>query len=119
MPVRKKKTGQVTERVNKSKTIRDFKATHKKLKPKQIAEALSQQGLDVDAQYVSMVLSLAKKKNKAKRTTGVAANGIDHALSLPKNAFGIEELRLAKQFVDKLGVSRAQAVLAAYKQLAH
>jgi hypothetical protein len=47
---------------NKSAVIREYKATHTTASPKMIAEALSKQGVDVTAQFVSTVLSNAKKK---------------------------------------------------------
>ncbi len=120
MAVRKKRAGQSEGSVNKSLAIREYKAKHKKARPKAIAEALREQGLDVDNQYVSMVLSNAKKKKKGKRQVAAAVNGIHQALAMPKNAFAIDELRLAKQLVDKVGsLPRAQQVLAAYKLLVH
>jgi hypothetical protein len=54
----KKKAGAV----NKSQAIRDYRKAHPKHKPQQIAEELSKSGVKVSAQFVSTVLSNAKKK---------------------------------------------------------
>lgn len=119
MAIKRKSTKKTGERVNQSQAIRDYKREHKRLKPKQIAEALTAQGIPVTPQYVSMVLSNAKRK-KGKRKSAARANGIHEALQMPNNAFIIEELRMARLFVEKAGgVSQAQKVLAAYKQLIH
>lgn len=45
---------------NKSQQIRDYKATNPDASPKEIAAALA--GLEVSAQFVSTVLSVAKKR---------------------------------------------------------
>ena len=47
---------------NKSAAIREYKAANTAATPKEIAEALSKTGLSVSAQFVSTVLSNAKKK---------------------------------------------------------
>lgn len=47
---------------NKSAVIRAYKEANPTAAPKEIAEALTKQGLDVAAQFVSTVLSNAKKK---------------------------------------------------------
>jgi len=60
-------TGKATKaskapRDNKSLAIRDYKAEHPSAAPKDIAAALSAAGKIVSAQFVSTVLSNAKKK---------------------------------------------------------
>lgn len=47
---------------NKSQVIRDYKAANPSAAPKEIAESLSKTGVEVSAQFVSTVLSNAKKK---------------------------------------------------------
>jgi hypothetical protein len=55
-----------TEKVNKSKIIRDYKAANPEAGPKAIAEALAEH--DVNAQFVSTVLAQAKAKKKSATT---------------------------------------------------
>lgn len=49
-------------KVNKSQLIRDFRLAHPEAKPKQIAEALRQQKVNVESAYVSLILSKLKKQ---------------------------------------------------------
>ena len=66
---------------NKSVAIRDYRAANPEAPPKAIAEALAKMGISVSAQFVSTVLSNAKRKGgivgkpgpKAKRREVAAA----------------------------------------------
>lgn len=53
---------------NKAQSVRDYRATHRKAKPKQVVEALAKQGIDVNANYVSSIK--AKQKTTGKRSKG-------------------------------------------------
>lgn len=52
----------VTKSSNKSQLIRKYKGANPSASPKEVAEALSKDGLQVSAQFVSTVLSNSKKK---------------------------------------------------------
>lgn len=108
--------------INRSQLIRDYRKDHKLAKPREIAAALKAQGVDIDAQYVSVVLSNAKRKKKARRAGKASADapaaasggatrrgrkpGRPAGSGAPK--IGLAELKLAKQLVDSVG-GQAQA----------
>lgn len=74
---------------NKSQLIRDYKEANASASPKEIAEALSKAGASVSAQFVSTVLSNAKKKSgkapgkRGRKLGSVAAGGSQFALAMP------------------------------------
>lgn len=82
--------------VNVSQLVRDYKSNHKRAKPKEISQALSAQGTEVSAQYVSTILSNARKRRGGKGR-GKAAAGAPGK----KDAYG--RLVQAKRFVDQIG----------------
>ncbi|WP_254509896.1 hypothetical protein [Anatilimnocola floriformis] len=95
---------------NKSSAIREYKEANPTAQPKEIAEALVKSGVEVSAQFVSTVLSNAKKKGGKVGKRGpkpkVAASG------------GIEHLVEAKKLVDKLGgIDAAKSALEALAQI--
>lgn len=101
---------------NKSLEIRNYKEANPTASPKEIAEALNKSGLSVSAQFVSTVLSNAKKKGgkigkrgrKPGRKPGVAT----------ASSSGVEQLIKAKKLVDALGgVDNARAAINALAQL--
>jgi hypothetical protein len=95
---------------NKSQLIRDFKAANPSAAPKQIAEALGKSGLDVSAQFVSTVLSNAKKKGgkigrpgrKPSRPVGVPLDNLQQLIQVKKFVDQIGGLEKAKSAVDAL-----------------
>lgn len=98
---------------NKSAAIREYKRAHPKSKPRQIAAALAEKGHKMSAQYVSVVLSNARKK-KGSRSRTAAAGGEAVVVRgrgrprLPENTasvagVGLPELRLAKQLLTTAG----------------
>jgi hypothetical protein len=104
---------------NKSLEIRNYKTDNPTATPKEIAEALNKSGLSVSAQFVSTVLSNARKKGgkvgrrgrKPGRKPGVAA-------ALGGGGASIENLLKAKKFADSLGgVDQARAAINAIAQL--
>lgn len=100
---------------NKSLEIRNYKEANPTASPKEIAEALNKAGVSVSAQFVSTVLSNAKKKGgkigKRGRKPGRKAGA---AVSVG----GMEQLIKAKKMADALGgVEKAQAALNALAQL--
>lgn len=102
---------------NKSLEIRNYKEANPTASPKEIAEALNKSGVSVSAQFVSTVLSNAKKKGgkigkrgrKPGRKPGAAAGS---------TGGGVEQLIKAKKMADALGgVENARAALNALAQL--
>jgi len=112
-------------KVNKSQQIRDYKKAHPRQKPKQIAEALGKEGVDVSAQFVSTVLSSAKKKKKKSRTKG-SSQGKEasqrRATGKRAGAGGrqvtFESLLRAKKIVKEMGgIKEARKALDALEEL--
>ena len=106
---KKSKAGQ-----NKSQLIREYKAANPAAAPKEVAEALTKTGLSVSAQFVSTVLSNAKKKGgkvgKRGRKPGRPAAA--------DNSGDLQHLIQAKKLVDQLGsVDAARAAVNALAQL--
>ncbi len=100
---------------NKSAEIRKYKDANPTASPKEIAEGLGKTGLAVSAQFVSTVLSNAKKKGgkvgkrgpKPGRKAAAAAGGSD-----------IQHLIKAKKLVESLGgIDQARAAINALAQL--
>ena len=88
---------------NKSAAIRDYKAANPTAGPKEIAQALGKSGIPVTAQFVSTVLSNAKRKGGK-----VSKRGRPRALPLND----LEQLVQVKKFVDQLGgLEKAKAAV--------
>ncbi len=97
--------------VNISQIIRDYKSTHKRSRPKEIAAALNEQGTKVSPQYVSTILSNARKRRGRKGSRKAAA-----AAPAKKDAYG--KLVQAKKFVDQIGsLDKAREVLDALARI--
>lgn len=106
---KKSKSGQ-----NKSQVIREFKAANPSATPMEIAEALNKTGLSVSPQFISTVLSNARKKGgkvgKRGRKPGrpTAKAPVDD----------LQHLIQAKKLVDQLGgIDAARAAINALAQL--
>ena len=84
--------------VNVSQLVRDYKSQHKRSKPKDIAEALNGQGVKISAQYVSTILSNARRK-KGRKVRGTTAGASDNA----RGGIDVAQLVKAKKLVDQLG----------------
>ena len=78
---KKSKAGQ-----NKSQLIREYKAANPSASPKEVAEALTKTGLSVSAQFVSTVLSNAKKKGGKAGKRGQRGNRQTAVLRNPEPA---------------------------------
>ncbi|GIX04024.1 MAG: hypothetical protein KatS3mg113_1030 [Planctomycetaceae bacterium] len=113
------------ETVNKSQAIRDALAAHPEKTPREIAEMLKSQGIDVSAQYVSVVKSTSKKdpsKEKAasavrvrKRDKETAAAGTQKAGSAPVS---VDSLSAAVTFITACGgLESAKKALSLVEQL--
>ena len=95
---------------NKSKAIRAYKSTHKRSKPKEIAEALAKEGVTVTPAFVSTVLSTARRKKGkgGRRSPGKAARGGD----------AYSHLIQARKLADQMGgVEKARAALDALAKI--
>src|SRR5687768_2537061 len=89
---------------NKSLAIRNYKDANPTAGPKEIAEALSKTGMSISAQFVSTVLSNAKKKNgkvaKRGRKPGHPAGSTSARVA---GNGDIQNLIQAKKLIDQLG----------------
>ncbi|MDX1945901.1 MAG: hypothetical protein SFU86_10930 [Pirellulaceae bacterium] len=99
---------------NKSLAIRTYKEDHADAGPKEIAEALGKSGVKVTPQFVSTVLSNAKKKGgkgrkgkKGGKSTDGASTlaNLIQAQKLAAKMGGIENARAALDTLAKLGIS--------------
>jgi hypothetical protein len=104
---------------NKSLEIRNYKAANPSASPKEIAEALSKGGMSVSAQFVSTVLSNARKKGGKVGKRGPKP-GRKAAMAGASNsvATDIQNLIKAKKLIEQLGgVDQARAAINAMAQL--
>lgn len=83
---------------NKSAAIRDYRAANPSAAPKVIAEALGKSGLSVSAQFVSTVLSNAKKKDGK---VGKRGRKPGRPVAVPID--NLQQLIQVKKFVDQMG----------------
>jgi hypothetical protein len=83
---------------NKSAAIRDYKAANPTAAPKEIAESLSKTGLSVSVQFVSTVLSNAKKKGGK---VGKPGRKPGRPVAVPMD--NLQQLIQVKKFVDQMG----------------
>ena len=96
---------------NVSQLVRDYKSQHKRAKPKDIAEALNGQGVKISSQYVSTILSNARRKKGRKGRTTAAANGAPAGIN-------IAQLVKAKKLVRKLGgIDQAKKMIDALSKI--
>lgn len=126
-----------SKRVNKSAAIRELKAKHPEMKPREIAEKIP----GVTSAYVSLVLWGAKKKGsieerkvpttpkpakvarKSRKKAGVSVGtwtfpNADIAAKADPGAMTVEDLLATKAFVDKVGgTDRAGALLRSLQSL--
>jgi hypothetical protein len=132
MAKRKRTNAAAADRVNKSATIREYKKSHPSHKPAKISAALTADGLPVSAQFVSTVLSTAKKKKMMKQprkpgrpqgrksTTQSKSDtkrAVRPATSNDQNAYAA--LLQLKQIVTELGgIEQTRQALSALEQLA-
>ncbi|WP_254513312.1 hypothetical protein [Anatilimnocola floriformis] len=98
---------------NKSSAIRDYKTANPTAAPKEIAEALAKDGLVVSAQFVSTVLSNAKKKGGK-----IGKRGPKPGRKAAAAGGGLEQLLTAKKMVEQLGgIENARSALNVLAQL--
>jgi hypothetical protein len=98
---------------NKSAAIRDYKAANPTAGPKEIAEALSKSGSSVSAQFVSTVLSNAKKKGGK---IGKRGRKPGRPVAVPMD--NLQQLIQVKKFVDQIGgLEKAKAAVDVLAQI--
>ena len=91
---------------SKSEAIRNYKAAHADAGPKAIAEALTKDGTKVSAQFVSTVLSNARKK------AGKGRRGRRGGRRAAAGSASLKQLVLAKKLAEKMGgVAEARQAL--------
>ncbi|MCA9173936.1 MAG: hypothetical protein KDB14_05560 [Planctomycetales bacterium] len=104
----KKRPGRTagSDGVNKSAEIRDMLKSRPELKPAVIASLLQQRGVEVTAQYVSMIKSTLKKRS---RRSSIASS--DKVISL-------RQLAEVRRLVDKVGgVDQLERILDLIREL--
>ena len=105
-----------SEKVNKSQAIRDYKATHRRAKPKAISEALTEEGIDVSPAVVSAVLYNAKTKKKTSKRSNVPKKSTAGRAS--RQSVDLDALKKAKKLSDEMGgIDKAKEALDALAQL--
>ena len=99
------------QEINRSEVIRDYKEANPNVKPKQIAAYLKDKfNIKVSAQYVSSILSNAKRKGGKIGKRGRPRK--------PSETIGSNELFLVKQLVEKVGsVDAARQAIQTYDEL--
>ncbi len=101
--------------VNRSQMVRDYLAAHPEAMPKEVATALTEQGVPVTAQLVSTIKFNLAHKGEPKRGAAKVARGKGRRVT---GSVSIESLRAAKNFVEFAGgISNAHAVLDALESL--
>jgi len=98
---------------NVSQLVRDYKSQHKRSKPKDIAEALSGQGVKISSQYVSTILSNARRKKGRRVRAGAAASNGGGV-----SGISIAQLVKAKKVIRRLGgIDQAKKMIDALSKI--
>ena len=99
-------------KVNKSQAVRDALKANPEVGPKETAETLTKQGIEVSAGFVSTIKTQAKNKRQTKKKAAPAAKP---AVS---DKVSISTLVQAKKMAEQLGgVEKAKAALEALAKL--
>lgn len=102
---------------NKSLEIRNYKTANPTASPKEIAEALGKQGVSVSAQFVSTVLSNARKKGGKVGKRGPKP-GRKAAMAAAGGGGSYENLIKAKKLIEQMGgVEQARSAINALAQI--
>ena len=104
--------------VNKSEAVREYARANPAAKPREIAEALTAEGVPVSSHVVSQVLYNAKKKGvmkkrgKKARRAKATAKAPRAAAKTRSSGDGMEQLLEAKRLADMVGgVDKAKKLL--------
>ena len=104
--------------LNKSEQVRQALNAHPSKMPKELAELLQAEGLDVSAPFISQIKSRqeGKKKKKASRAPAVAAQAA--APALPNDAVSLGLLQTAKKLAAQFGsIQEAKQAIDAWAQV--
>lgn len=100
---------------NKSLEIRNYKEANPTASPKEIADALGKQGVSVSAQFVSTVLSNARKKGGKIGKRGPKPG---RKAAMASGGGGYENLIKAKKLIEQMGgVEQARSAINALAQI--
>lgn len=101
---------------NKSQAIRDYYKSHPTAKPKQVVVALKKKGIVVNAQFVSTIRSVSKKKGgKIGRPGRPVGSG---RRPIGSKEVSLDSLLQVKRIVDEMGgIGKARMALTALEQL--
>ncbi len=109
------RTAKGSESVNKSQIIREAKAANPKMKTGALAALLAEQhGLTVTPQFVSTVLSQAKRKKGISRGARAKADKSAKAVRVSSKSPSVtmDQLKIAKKLVTQLGgIDKAKAAV--------
>ncbi len=102
---------------NKSQAIRDYYNSHPGAKPKEVVAALKKKGIVVNAQFVSTIRSVSKKKGgKIGRPGRPVGSGKRETNGSGEVSFN--SLIKVKAIVDEMGgIGRARSALTALERL--
>jgi hypothetical protein len=107
-------------KTTKAQAIRDALAADPKGMPKDIADKLTAEGWNVNAQEVSQMkyqLKAAKKKKRQQKAAAKTAEAAP-AAAVPADLVSVAALQKAKKLIQELGgVKEAKQALAALSQL--
>ena len=118
MPRTAKSPAAEQPQLTKTEQVRQALKAHPGKMPKELAELLQAEGLDVSAAFISQTKTKlgGKKKKKAARAPAVAAQAA--APALPKDAVSLGLLQKAKKLAAQFGsVKEAKAAIDALSQL--
>jgi hypothetical protein len=94
---------------SKSAAIRKYKTEHPNAKPKEVAESLNKAGYKITPQYVSTILSNARKSTGGRRRRRAVS-----VSAVPS----MDHLMAAKKLVSEVGsVQAAQQAIVQYSRL--
>jgi len=91
---------------SKSAAIREYQSANPDAKPKEIAENLNKSGFKITPQYVSTILSSARKKrngNGRRRRPVEIGSSLDHLLAAKKLVREVGSLEAAQQAISQFG----------------
>ncbi|GIW92139.1 MAG: hypothetical protein KatS3mg110_0180 [Pirellulaceae bacterium] len=108
-------------KVNKTQAIVDFCKKNPKAKPREIADALKEQGIDVKPQYISSIRTKfgLTRRRRGRRAAAAAPAAAPAPRATPRRAaVAYESLVEAKKFVRSVGdVQKAREALEAFANL--
>lgn len=100
---------------NKSKAIRDYYDAHPNAKPKEVVVALKKKGIHVNAQFVSTIRSVSKKKGGK---IGRPGRPVGSGRRPGSGEVSYDSLLRVKRIVDEMGgIGQARNALTALEQL--